>query len=227
MTRVSSWILGVMAVTLALSVDTARATTIFSEDFEATVLAEGAKSAPSGWACADTAKIWRPGTAAAPGQFNQTEPMASPAGGTNILELDCSTTDSYVYRNIGTVAANTDYKVTMAIGWSNAYSSSGGLYVTLYDYTSQIQYGSMAVTSTSNQGGWENRSFTVSHTNANLQGDVGNPFSLWLWAVEGNPVYVDNIRVEASTIPEPSTLLLAAFGLLGLLAYAWRKRRQY
>jgi len=32
---------------------------------------------------------------------------------------------------------------------------------------------------------------------------------------------IDNVRVT----PEPSTLLLAAVGLIGLLAYAWRKRR--
>ncbi len=35
--------------------------------------------------------------------------------------------------------------------------------------------------------------------------------------------YVDNFVV--STVPEPSTLSLLAAGLVGLLAYAWRKRR--
>ena len=114
----------------------------------------------------------------------------------------------------------------MALGWSNDYTTSGSLYANLYDHSTQKVYGGMTVTSTSNQGGWEDRSFTVSHTNADLQGDVGNSFSLWLWAGTGNPVYVDNIRVEASAIPEPSTLFMAATGVIGLLAYAWRKRRQ-
>jgi len=226
MTSVSLRILGVMALALALSVDTAQATTIFSEDFEATTLDEGAKSAPSGWGAPATAQIWRPGTAAAPDQFNQTEPMASPAGGTNILELDCSTTDSYVCTSFGTVAANTDYTVTMAIGWSNAYSSSGSIRAILYNYNSSVVLDSMTVTATSNQGGWKDYSFTVPHTKADLQADVGHSLALWLWAYPGNPVYVDNIRVEASAIPEPSTLLLATTGLVGLLAYAWRKRRQ-
>ena len=31
--------------------------------------------------------------------------------------------------------------------------------------------------------------------------------------------------MTAVATPEPSTLLLAATGLLGLLAYAWRKRK--
>lgn len=36
-------------------------------------------------------------------------------------------------------------------------------------------------------------------------------------------VYIDDLQV--STIPEPGALVLLVMGLLGLLAYAWRKRR--
>ena len=31
--------------------------------------------------------------------------------------------------------------------------------------------------------------------------------------------------ITETTVPEPSTLVLLALGLIGLLAYAWRKRR--
>jgi hypothetical protein len=48
------------------------------------------------------------------------------------------------------------------------------------------------------------------------------------WTVGGN-YYVqlgtDGSGVEATTIPEPGTLILLAAGLIGLLCYAWRKRR--
>lgn len=36
--------------------------------------------------------------------------------------------------------------------------------------------------------------------------------------------YVDNFTVSAVAVPEPSTLAILAAGLVGLIAYAWRKR---
>ena len=37
--------------------------------------------------------------------------------------------------------------------------------------------------------------------------------------------YFDNVRLDASPVPEPGTLALLATGLLGRLRYAWRRRR--
>jgi hypothetical protein len=36
---------------------------------------------------------------------------------------------------------------------------------------------------------------------------------------------VDNVRLTASEVPEPSTLVSLAAAAVGLLAYAWRKRK--
>jgi hypothetical protein len=38
-------------------------------------------------------------------------------------------------------------------------------------------------------------------------------------------MYYDNFKLVAGVIPEPSTLVLLVGGLVGLLAYAWRKRK--
>lgn len=35
----------------------------------------------------------------------------------------------------------------------------------------------------------------------------------------------DNVRLDASAIPEPTSLVMTVIGLVGLLAYAWRKRK--
>jgi hypothetical protein len=37
--------------------------------------------------------------------------------------------------------------------------------------------------------------------------------------------YLGSMSLDASPVPEPSTMMLMAGGLLGLLAYAWRKRK--
>ena len=37
---------------------------------------------------------------------------------------------------------------------------------------------------------------------------------------------IDNMSVSWGTVPEPSTLTLAAMGAMSVLVYAWKKRRQ-
>jgi hypothetical protein len=61
---------------------------------------------------------------------------------------------------------------------------------------------------------------TVSGLSALTQGGVGA-----FWAVNGSNVagswYMDSV----ASVPEPSTIVMLACGMMGLLAYAWRKRK--
>lgn len=228
MTRVSSWILGVMAVTLALSVDTARATTIYTQSFEGTTLDSGASTTtlPSGWnnasswgAPSSAPTVYRPTTA----DFSTAEPLASPADGNNVLKVRSG---DFGIGAMGTIQADTDYTLSFAVGWDllDATAPGWGVNVTAGNGPSILYAAGTAAT----QGGWNTVTITILHDNPNLMAYIGTTMSPWFTngGSDTSPIYIDNVRLEASPIPEPSTLLLAATGFVGLVAYAWRKRRQ-
>lgn len=62
----------------------------------------------------------------------------------------------------------------------------------------------------------EGQTFTVP---AGVTGDIVKVTMISGWS------YLHLAEVEVYGVPEPSTLVLLASGLIGLLAYAWRKRR--
>jgi hypothetical protein len=61
----------------------------------------------------------------------------------------------------------------------------------------------------------------------NWASDPANNY-IHVWTDGGYGTYwhlLDNLTVTNLTVPEPSTLAMLAVGLVGLLAYAWRKRK--
>ncbi|NLF07394.1 MAG: PEP-CTERM sorting domain-containing protein [Pirellulaceae bacterium] len=94
------------------------------------------------------------------------------------------------------------------VGWAGTATGSGGYSLQPYyqDVTgggAKTNYGSaLAVTISDLAGQWDSLQVRL-----NGAGEVGE------------------IRVSSGVIPEPSTFALLACGLVGLLAYAWRKRK--
>ncbi|MBU4272136.1 MAG: PEP-CTERM sorting domain-containing protein [Planctomycetes bacterium] len=55
---------------------------------------------------------------------------------------------------------------------------------------------------------------------------AGNTYGkLYVSSPNYTSMFYDNVAVYTGVIPEPSTLVLLASGLVGLLCYAWRKRK--
>lgn len=58
--------------------------------------------------------------------------------------------------------------------------------------------------------------------------DTANPFDSVNFRNTGNTrggYGLDDVTIAGAIVPEPSTVVLAAFALLGLIAYGWRRRR--
>jgi len=113
---------------------------------------------------------------------------------------------------------------TYELSWMDAARSSGGNpYQLLVD--SQVVFGGATgflPTSTTAFASRTSSSFTVTGTSATVKFfgvGIGSDIT------DGSDVstFVDNVTITA--IPEPGMIVLTATGLLGLLAYAWRRRR--
>jgi hypothetical protein len=62
-----------------------------------------------------------------------------------------------------------------------------------------------------------------SHFSTTLQ--TAFPVFSFSIAADGSTYSRLNLQVTASIVPEPSSLILAAFGLIGLVVYGWRRKR--
>ena len=116
-----------------------------------------------------------------------------------------------------TVQAGVVYTLQVDLGWRNdvpAFIGTANLLVNGKQY--------LATGATPLQGNWSN--FTATYTG--LAADVGDPITIQLDSI-GEQSDFDNVRLAdnlASTVPEPGSVDILGAALIGVLAFARRKR---
>jgi hypothetical protein len=114
------------------------------------------------------------------------------------------------------ISANTDVKGTHA--WQVTGSIDFGTQT--YSVTATDLLSSTVITGSSGFG----FATTVDQANAGGSLDVLNGAATTI-TTAFKYKWVDNVQVGSAEVPEPSSMALAASGLIGLLCYAWRKRK--
>ncbi len=169
---------------------------------------------------------WTNGTSLVFGEHNPDTTFytsGKPSQGEIMLFMD----NGSIYQTLGdTLQANTKYTLDVDIGRRiDANGSNASWRVELWAGTTLLDYDEVGI------GGiaadtWSTRELTYA-TGSSV--DSGQALKIVLSVPVasgyGQTANFDNVRLDASAIPEPTSFVMTVIGLIGLLCYAWRKRK--
>lgn len=210
---------------LTLSVGHAAPVTVNNASFEVDAAASGTDSTvvPTDWTAFNEAGSTDMGSGHPNGvQYTSNNPLAAPADGNqySYINIFSAGTTGGIYQDVGALQANTDYTLTVAIGSRLDRINSPGIISLLdgFDNTGSLLATGGGLSGT--QGTWED--FTASFTTgASVSGDLIVELSV---APAGTiQADFDNVRLDASPVPEPSTYALLGGGLFSLMTIRRRK----
>lgn len=116
------------------------------------------------------------------------------------------------------------YTVNFQAGTSGNMPEDAALWATLRTANNTTEVGSSAIVyqswATAPNGGFSSYSLSGTYHGANKYLTID-------FSTTGTAYYVafDNVSISSTFVPEPSSIALLTTGILGLLCYAWRKRR--
>lgn len=121
------------------------------------------------------------------------------------------------------LAANTLYTLQVDIGRRNDSRGDEPTWeIELYAGSTQLVYDQIG-TESMFRDSWSTRTLTF-ETGANVTSGQALKIVLSNYNGTGTANF-DNVRLDATTIPEPTSIAMTVIGLIGLLCYAWRKRQ--
>ncbi len=175
----------------------------------------------------DDAAIWNPTSASF--HKDASGNLPAPASGAQALLIGGDYTNPvalYQYVTLaGGIQAGSTYTATVAFG-SPLGQGSAGYAIALTDESADL----LAYINPDTSGRIpadtglfydKSASFTGDWVAQNYPNAIGH--NLFLAIVGDGGAVLDNVRLSVTDVPEPSTLVLLAAGVLGLLAYARRK----
>jgi hypothetical protein len=132
-----------------------------------------------------------------------------------------------------TIQPNTRYTLEVLVGGrvDSSHFGFGGSRIELYDTTAAaiLAFDEWhRATPGRPNGGYVTS--TASFASNDMGGSIGHQLQVRLWGLQetggGSPqTWFDNVSLDASPVPEPSTIALLGIGAINLLACAWRHRR--
>lgn len=180
---------------------------------------------PSGWvsfnqgAPSDIGSQWADGV-----DYTINTPLATPAEGNQYCYVNMfnPAVTGGIFLDVGELLANTQYTLTVAIGSRADRMNSPGIISLIngIDNTGTVLATGGGIPATQNT--WQD--YTISFTTGN---SVSDDLIIAL-SVLGNGTTIqadfDNVRLDATAVPEPSTVALCLVGGLGMVGLIRRQR---
>ena len=166
-------------------------------------------------------------------QFSQVDPLAAPCSGNQCLWCDVTTSaDVYMVATSPDIKVYSTwtYTITCPIGAALNQAFDGS------DLGFASSTGKWSVDSSGSgyshvhpaAGGWALQTFTTTGALIESKGKATEGSALEILLSPSDGCFMEDTIVTATApapVPEPSTILLLSTALIGLVAYAWRKRR--
>jgi hypothetical protein len=221
----SSLILTALSLVMALTgagTSQAQAIAINNASFESPVVGPGGYTDNSvqGWTIDGTANYTAGVQDFGSGDFSSYDPLAAPADGDQALFVAHG---GIVYQDVGALAADTTYTLTLAVGQRLSGGSNdntgGGIFELINGTTDTGTVLAASTLDTPAEGTFNLQSLTYT-TGDSVSGDL----AIALLQTSGNQVVFDNVQLTAGAVPEPSIVLLLALGGVATMAVMHYRR---
>jgi hypothetical protein len=124
-----------------------------------------------------------------------------------------------------TLSANMLYTLTVDVGHRSGVDFGSGAINLGYGATQGANLLTAATISNSTPEAGQWTTWTSTFVTAANPAGLGELLRVEVGATGGVQTLFDNVRLTSAAVPEPSAMVLGLSALVGLIAYAWRKRR--